>query len=374
MFYKNNTFVFIRNYSGGFAEHEINGDFLTAVAVPWIYTLGSRASLLRKIMIDNGCVCPSRRATPDDLHRYQYLSKATRSFDIGPFISTLWRLDMDLTITVKQSAGGFYWFLSCIILEEDHNAYIPAVDALVQSIYRDEFNFRRYLRTIGGIHVFTDGTLVVVTFVSPRSFIPIRDNWRVLPKIKDVWSMANSTFVTVERGEQAQLEKHRPRELLTLPTPVTNKIMRYAQGDHDDEPKKVKLDDITGRLESLGPNSISHSWRHFYGQDILTSRRYKFEVTTTSKRGVLPGFWKLERLLQTKHNFSTDPTSPGADRFGDKISGQIRIIFDLDEVVTLRDVQYNLTNLLHTTITVSGEWEVVTVLHCPGDDGDDGEK
>jgi hypothetical protein len=108
IFYKNNTFVFIRNYSGGFAEHEINGDFLTAVAVPWIYTLGSRASLLRKIMIDNGCVCPSRRATPDDLHRYQYLSKATRSFDIGPFISTLWRLDMDLTITVKQSAGGFY--------------------------------------------------------------------------------------------------------------------------------------------------------------------------------------------------------------------------------------------------------------------------
>jgi hypothetical protein len=173
--YKKDTFAFIRNYRGGLTKYEINGDFLTAVAVPWIYKLSSRASLLQNITIDNGYVCPSRCAVADDFGRYDYFRKPTRTIDIGPYISTLWRLDLDLTLTVKQSIGGLYTFFLLLSFGEDDQMHIPALNSLVQAIYRDKSNLKRYLRTLGGIHIFTTGALAIVPFVSQRSFIPFPD-------------------------------------------------------------------------------------------------------------------------------------------------------------------------------------------------------
>jgi hypothetical protein len=168
IFYKNNIFVFIRNYSSGLAEYEINGNFLTAVAVPWMYKLGSRTPLLLNIVIDNGCICTSRCAAAGDFRRFDYIGRSTRTIDIGPFISTLWRLDLDLTITVKQPIAGLYALFLCVSFGEDDRMYIPVLNSLVQAIYRDKFNLKRYLYTLGGIHVSTTGTLVIVPFVSPR--------------------------------------------------------------------------------------------------------------------------------------------------------------------------------------------------------------
>jgi hypothetical protein len=43
--YKNNTFLFIRNYNGGVAEYELDGDFLTAVAVAYRCSRKSRSTM-----------------------------------------------------------------------------------------------------------------------------------------------------------------------------------------------------------------------------------------------------------------------------------------------------------------------------------------
>jgi hypothetical protein len=369
--YKNNTFLFIRNYNGGVAEYELDGDFLTAVAVPWIYKLGSRASLLRKVTIDNGYVCPRRCAPTDEPRRHGYIGKSTRSIDVGPFISTLWRLDIHLEITVQQSTGGYYEFMLLMSFGDDDKRHIPELNTLVQDIYRDKFNFKRYVRTLGSIHAFTVGTYAVVTYVSPRSFVPSRDDYRDLPRIRDIHSLKNYNFIVADPREEAEVLKHEPRELLTLPTPVIGKIMGYVQGYHEDEYTTVKLDDAAGRLESLGPYSIGKLWRHHYGQVILMTRRYKFEVAITSKHGEFPGLCNLDRLLHTKHNFKARPTRDGQDLFGENISGQIRITFNLDEAVTLRDIRYNITQLIEATLPASGAWEVVTVLCCPGNDGEE---
>jgi hypothetical protein len=184
-------------------------------------------------------------------------------------------------------------------------------------------------------------------------------------------SMANYAFIEAEPGEEAKLLKHDPRELLTIPTPITNKIVGYVLGDLEDECKTIKLDNGAGRFELLRPYSINKRWRQLYGQDILMSRRYKFETTSTSKRGFCGGLRNLERLLHTKHNVSAHPTRDGRFRFGEKIFGKIRIIFDSDEAVTLQDVRYNLPTLLQATLPLSGDWEVVTILQHPRDDGDE---
>jgi hypothetical protein len=167
-------------------------------------------------------------------------------------------------------------------------------------------------------------------------------------------SMANYTFIVAAPGEEAELLKYDPRELLTLPTPMTNKIMGYVLGNLEDECKTVKLDNSAGRLESLGPYCINKRWRQLYGQDVLMSRRYKFEVTSTSKHRFCGGLRNLERLLHTKHNFSAHPTRDGQFRFGGKIFGETHIIFDSDEAVTLKDVRYNLSALLQATLPLSG--------------------
>jgi hypothetical protein len=83
------------------------------------------------------------------------------------------------------------------------------------------------------------------------------------------------------------------------------------------------------------------------------ARRYKFEVASTSKHGKFPGLYNLDRLLHTKHNFKARPTRDGQDLFEEKISGQIRITFNLDEAVTLRDVRYNITQLIEATLPAS---------------------
>jgi hypothetical protein len=111
---------------------------------------------------------------------------------------------------------------------DDDKRHIPGLNTLVQDIYRDKFNFKRYMRTLGSIHAFTVGTYAVVTYVSPRSFVPSRDDYRDLPRIRDIHSLKNYNFIVADPGEEAELLKHEPRELLILPTPVIRKIMGYV--------------------------------------------------------------------------------------------------------------------------------------------------
>jgi hypothetical protein len=212
---------------------------------------------------------------------------------------TLWRLRIELEITVKQSTGGRYEMLLLMSFRHDDKQHTPALTKLVQAFYRDEFNFKRYVRTLGGIHTWTDGTFGLVTYVSPRSFVLSRDDYRKLPRLRDVASLENYTLIVAELCESVKPVKHLPQDLLTLPTCIIGKIMEYVHGDLEEESKTVNLEDDAERLDSLGPYPISKLWRHYYGEAILMSRRYKFEVTTTVQREDFPGFYNLDRISQT---------------------------------------------------------------------------
>ncbi|KAF2820195.1 hypothetical protein CC86DRAFT_459724 [Ophiobolus disseminans] len=50
------------------------------------------------------------------------------------------------------------------------------------------------------------------------------------------------------------------------------------------------------------------------------------------------------------------------------ISGTINLKITVDEAITLWDVRYNIMPLIKATVSASGQWTVITTLHCSGDD------
>lgn len=65
--YKHNTFVFTRFYANYLTQTDCQGNHLTAAAVPWLLSLGSRAPLLQKLHLNSGHMCPDRCATQLDV-------------------------------------------------------------------------------------------------------------------------------------------------------------------------------------------------------------------------------------------------------------------------------------------------------------------
>ncbi|KAH7086597.1 hypothetical protein FB567DRAFT_74811 [Paraphoma chrysanthemicola] len=229
--YKHNTFTFVRTYSVATDKNEINHDFLTRVAVPWIRDLGSRAQLLRRFCIDLGVLCPPRCVSSD-------MSQGIRTYDvnhlresddinIGPLICALWKDNLAIALTVRHSMDGAYemWLSS----RGDSTADLPDISMLnwfIPAIFQDKSQvLRKYIRTIGIVRVFmreASGKGLVEFPVAPKP-LALEYIWGEQLSTSHNWS-----FITTSVDKTLQL-RHRPRyPLLGLPRRTLDLIEVYA--------------------------------------------------------------------------------------------------------------------------------------------------
>ncbi|KAH7086073.1 hypothetical protein BKA63DRAFT_32375 [Paraphoma chrysanthemicola] len=364
--YKHNTFTFVRTHSVATDENEINHDFLTLVAVPWVRDLGSRAQLLRKFCIDLGVLCPTRCASARmsqgplvyDVH---HIRESEDSINIGPLLCALWKDDLAIAFTVRHSMDGAYdmWLSS----KGYSRADLPDVTMLscfIPAIFQDKSQvLRKYIRTIGIVRVYTRES-------SAKGFVefPVAPEPLVLESLEYIFGEQSSTshnwsLITMSVDRTLQL-RHRPRyPLLGLPRRILDLIEEHA---YRWTRRTIDLDDCARRLTALGPYCLSRQWREQFGDSVLYGAYYEFRLTSVVPTASFLGVKTLRSLLNTRFGESYSITNVREENFGSRIQSTISINFVLGEESTLRDPRFDIVPLIEATLSLSRFTKVFSTL------------
>jgi hypothetical protein len=176
--YKNNTFRFIRSSSLKWITANRGCGFIKRVALPWLEKLASRVLIVRNLILDSGRRCPVRCASYNKDQQHCRNATADRALDFGPLLCMLWKLDVELDLSITRSANhALQSWLSASMRQSplDHEA----LSRFVRAIYRDDTDLKEYRRMLGNIRIFIKDIRAMLTFpkhgrlIAAHSILPM---------------------------------------------------------------------------------------------------------------------------------------------------------------------------------------------------------
>lgn len=279
---------------------------------------------------------------------------AISSVDHGPMNSTLWRGDLDLTITITYSARG------------SHKSLVAdAVHRFVQANIRDDLDLHKYRTMLEGICLIVHGATGIVTFIQPHLIDMSHETYTSLPDTRRVQELESYNKIMTFEGKPERFVDSPARTLFDISSRLPHQIMEHVFGDKYGE-RIVDLDYVDGRLRDLHVYSVSKRWRRRLSHYFHSPVRYRFELASTTTPADFRSLSYLHRLLYTRLNESGKSNGDEKWEFAAWFGGTISLNFNLAKATTLRDVRYNITPLLIATRPAVGDWNIVITLRVLG--------